>query len=188
MESRDKRSVFKLSGNMALGGTSSTPRVPDPPTYSNEELAAAKNSLRLLKAKEVQKQTTNSYDYQRQSSSGYSNYSGNSKYGASLPEDTYTKPRRELVSEEYKSKGNGRATFDISSGMDPEYSDYKKRDLKPQMETRKKESLSQKKYEEEFVPKATLPARRRQGQPEPTSMLDEKPIAELKGNSSSVPN
>jgi hypothetical protein len=43
---------------MALGNTY-TPRVPDPPTtYTAEELMAAKNSLRLLKSKQNQKQAS----------------------------------------------------------------------------------------------------------------------------------
>lgn len=57
----NRRNVFKLSGNMALGGGlqdySGAPykAVGKPMDYSNEDISAAKNSLRLLKAKQQAK-------------------------------------------------------------------------------------------------------------------------------------
>lgn len=68
---------------MALGGNISTPRVPDPPsTYSAEELVAAKNSLRLLKSKQPQKESLSSQEYQRQyNNNNLNSYDTYQKYG-----------------------------------------------------------------------------------------------------------
>ena len=46
--------VFKLSGNLALGGTSDT--------YSTNELENIKSSLRLLKARQSQKKSEQNID------------------------------------------------------------------------------------------------------------------------------
>lgn len=47
--------VFKLSGNMALGGGSND-------TYSTTELESIKSSLRLLKARQSQKKSEHMID------------------------------------------------------------------------------------------------------------------------------
>lgn len=57
----DRRNVFKLSGNMALGGampgagSSGNYKYAPQVDYNQEELSAAKNSLQLLKAKQQAK-------------------------------------------------------------------------------------------------------------------------------------
>lgn len=59
----DRRNVFKLSGNMALGGgvpgTGSSANYKYTPqnSYNQEDINAAKNSLQLLKAKQQQKRS-----------------------------------------------------------------------------------------------------------------------------------
>lgn len=57
----NRRNVFKLSGNMALGGAlpdysgGSYKGIGRPSEYSTEDISAAKNSLQLLKAKQQAK-------------------------------------------------------------------------------------------------------------------------------------